>query len=119
MPPLKVLVVDDSSLLRRLLTRLLEATGDFQVVDTAADGEEAVKKICALRPDVVSLDLEMPVLDGLGVLRQVMKKCPVPVVMLSSHTTKGARATMQALSMGAVDFVAKPEKPGFLDVMVA
>lgn len=119
MPPLKVLVVDDSSLLRRLLTRLLEATGDFQVVDTAADGEEAVRKICALRPDVVSLDLEMPVLDGLGVLRQVMKKCPVPVVMLSSHTTKGARATMQALSMGAVDFVAKPEKPGFLDVMVA
>ncbi|MGQ9825583.1 MAG: chemotaxis-specific protein-glutamate methyltransferase CheB [Desulfotomaculales bacterium] len=119
MPPLKVLVVDDSSLLRRLLTRLLEATGDFQVVDTAADGEDAVRKICALRPDAVSLDLEMPVLDGLGVLRQVMKRCPVPVVMLSSHTTKGARATMQALSMGAVDFVAKPEKPGFLDVMVA
>lgn len=119
MPPLKVLVVDDSSLMRRLLTRLLEATGDFRVLDTAADGEEAVKKICALRPDVVSLDLEMPVLDGLGVLRQVMRRCPVPVVMLSTHTTKGARATMQALSLGAVDFVAKPERPGFLDVMVA
>lgn len=119
MPPVKVLIVDDSALMRRLVARLLEATGDFVVIDTAADGEEAVQKICALRPEVVSLDLEMPVLDGLGVLRQVMRRCPTPVVMLSSHTTKGARATMQALSLGAVDFVAKPEKPGFLDVMVA
>ncbi|MEW6423879.1 MAG: chemotaxis-specific protein-glutamate methyltransferase CheB [Bacillota bacterium] len=119
MPPVKVLIVDDSALMRRLVARLLEATGDFVVIDTAADGEEAVKKICALRPEAVSLDLEMPVLDGLGVLRQVMRRCPTPVVMLSSHTTKGARATMQALSLGAVDFVAKPEKPGYLDVMVA
>jgi len=119
MPPVKVLIVDDSALMRRLVARLLEATGDFVVIDTAADGEEAVKKICALRPEAVSLDLEMPVLDGLGVLRQVMRRCPAPVVMLSSHTTKGARATMQALSLGAVDFVAKPEKPGYLDVMVA
>lgn len=119
MTPVKVLVVDDSAFLRRLVVRLLEATGDFAVIGTAADGAEAVQKICALRPEAVSLDLEMPVLDGLGVLRQIMRRCPVPVVMLSSHTTKGARATMQALSLGAVDFVAKPEKPGFLDVMVA
>lgn len=119
MPPVRVLVVDDSALMRRLVSRLLEATGDFAVIGTAADGVEAVQKICALRPEAVSLDLEMPVLDGLGVLRQIMRRCPVPVVMLSSHTTKGARATMQALSLGAVDFVAKPEKPGFLDVMVA
>lgn len=119
MPPVKVLIVDDSALMRRLVARLLEATGDFVVIDTATDGEEAVKKICSLRPEAVSLDLEMPVLDGLGVLRQVMRRCPTPVVMLSSHTTKGAKATMQALSLGAVDFVAKPEKPGYLDVMVA
>ncbi len=117
--PVKILVVDDSALMRRLIVRLLEATGDFVVLDTAADGEEAVKKICSLKPDAVSLDLEMPVLDGLGVLRQVMRRCPVPVVMLSAHTTEGARATMQALSLGAVDFVAKPARPGFLDAMVA
>ncbi|RKO66880.1 chemotaxis-specific protein-glutamate methyltransferase CheB [Desulfofundulus salinus] len=112
-----MLVVDDSALMRRLITRLLESRG-YNVIDTAADGEEAVAKICALKPDVVSLDLEMPVLDGLGVLRRVMKECPVPVVMLSSHTTAGARATMRALSLGAVDFVAKPSGPGQLDAMV-
>lgn len=106
-------------MIRRVVTRMLEATGEITVIDTAADGREAVKKICALRPDVVSLDLEMPVLDGLGVLRQVMQKCPVPVVMLSAHTTEGARATMQALSLGAVDFVAKPARAGQLDIMVA
>lgn len=87
MPPIKTLVVDDSVLIRRVVTRMLEATGEIIVIDTAADGQEAVKKICALRPDVVSLDLEMPILDGLGVLRQVMQKCPVPVVMLIAHTT--------------------------------
>ncbi|SHJ52679.1 two-component system, chemotaxis family, response regulator CheB [Desulfofundulus thermosubterraneus DSM 16057] len=112
-----MLVVDDSALMRRLITRLLESRG-YNVIDTAADGEEAVAKICALKPDVVSLDLEMPVLDGLGVLRRVMKECPVPVVMLSSHTTAGARATMRALSLGAVDFVAKPSGPGRLDAMI-
>ncbi len=112
-----MLVVDDSALMRRLITRLLESRG-YNVIDTAADGEEAVAKICTLKPDVVSLDLDMPVLDGLGVLRRVMKECPVPVVMLSSHTTAGARATMRALSLGAVDFVAKPSGPGQLDAMV-
>lgn len=119
MKPIKVLVVDDSPLMRRLVSRLLEATGDIKVVDTAANGEEAVKKICALRPDVVSLDLEMPVLDGLGVLRRVMRECPVPVVMLSAHTTEGAQATIKALSLGAVDFVPKPAGPGNLDTMIA
>ncbi|MDQ0285635.1 two-component system chemotaxis response regulator CheB [Desulfofundulus luciae] len=117
MAAIRVLVVDDSALMRRLITRLLESRG-YNVIDTAADGEEAVAKICALKPDVVSLDLDMPVLDGLGVLRRVMKECPVPVVMLSSHTTAGARATMRALSLGAVDFVAKPSGPGRLDAMV-
>ncbi|MGB9804266.1 response regulator, partial [Desulfofundulus sp.] len=118
MAAIRVLVVDDSALMRRLITRLLEERG-YNVIGTAADGEEAVARICALKPDVVSLDLEMPVLDGLGVLRRVMRECPVPVVMLSSHTTAGARATMQALSLGAVDFVAKPSSPAQLDAMVA
>lgn len=112
MVPIRVLIVDDSALLRRLLTRFLEGKGGFQVVGTAANGEEAVERVCSLAPDVVTLDLEMPVLDGLGALRRIMRECPAPVVMLSSHTTAGARATMQALALGAVDFVAKPSRPG-------
>jgi two-component system chemotaxis response regulator CheB len=114
---IRVLVVDDSALMRRLFSRLLESRG-FEVIGTAADGEEAVARICALKPDVVTLDLEMPVLDGLGVLRRVMRECPVPVVMLSSRTTAGARATMQALSLGAVDFVAKPSSRDQLEAVV-
>lgn len=117
MAAIRVLVVDDSALMRRLFSRLLESRG-FEVIDTAADGEEAVARICALKPDVVTLDLEMPVLDGLGVLHRVMRECPVPVVMLSSRTTAGARATMQALSLGAVDFVAKPSSRDQLEAVV-
>ncbi|WP_035108191.1 protein-glutamate methylesterase/protein-glutamine glutaminase [Desulfovirgula thermocuniculi] len=118
MAPVRVLIVDDSALLRRLLTRFLEGREGFQVIGTAADGEEAVQKTCSLAPDVVTLDLEMPVLDGLGALRRIMRECPAPVVMLSSHTTAGARATMQALALGAVDFVAKPSRPGQWEAVV-
>lgn len=117
--PIRVLVVDDSSLMRRLITRILEEDSGIRVVDTAADGGEAIKKITALKPDVVTLDVEMPVLDGLATLGRVMKHHPLPVVMLSAHTTEGARATMQALALGAVDFVAKPTRPGDMEVMVA
>lgn len=118
MAPVRVLIVDDSALLRRLLTRFLEGREGFQVIGTAANGEEAVQKTCSLAPDVVTLDLEMPVLDGLGALRRIMRECPAPVVMLSSHTTAGARATMQALALGAVDFVAKPSRPGQWEAVV-
>ncbi|MCL6478371.1 MAG: chemotaxis response regulator protein-glutamate methylesterase [Peptococcaceae bacterium] len=117
--PIKVLVVDDSSLMRRLITRFLEEDANIKVVDVAADGEEAIKKINIYRPDVVTLDVEMPVLDGLATLGRVMKLSPLPVVMLSAHTTEGARATMQALALGAVDFVAKPTRPGEMGAMVA
>lgn len=117
--PIKVLVVDDSSLMRRLITRFLEEDGNIKVIDTAADGEEAIRKIQGTRPDVVTLDVEMPVLDGLATLGRIMKSSPLPVVMLSAHTTEGARATMQALALGAVDFVAKPTRPGEMEIMVA
>ena len=117
--PIKVLVVDDSSLMRRLITRFLEEDPGIKVIDTAADGEEAIRKIQSQRPDVVTLDVEMPVLDGLATLGRVMRNFPLPVIMLSAHTTEGARATMQALSLGAVDFVAKPAKAGEMEVMVA
>ncbi len=119
MPPIKVLVVDDSALMRRLITRFIEADGEFQVLDTAADGSEAIKKIASLRPDVVTLDVEMPVMDGLTTLGTIMKQRPTPVVMLSALTYEGARETMRALSLGAVDFVSKPTKPGEMEAMVA
>lgn len=117
--PIRVLVVDDSSLIRRLITRFLEEESDIKVIGTAADGEEAIRKIQSLRPDVVTLDVEMPVLDGLSTLDRVMRLHPVPVVMLSAHTTGGAGATMQALALGAVDFVAKPSKSGEMEAMIA
>ncbi|MCL6612876.1 MAG: chemotaxis response regulator protein-glutamate methylesterase [Peptococcaceae bacterium] len=117
--PIRVLVVDDSSLMRRLIARFLEEDGDIRVIDTAADGEEAIRKIQVLRPDVVTLDVEMPVLDGLATLSRIMRLFPLPVVMLSAHTTKGAKATMQALALGAVDFVAKPARSGETEAMVA
>lgn len=117
--PIRVLVVDDSSLMRRLITRFLEEDGNIKVIDTASDGEEAIKKVVSLKPQVVTLDVEMPVLDGLATLGRLMKSNPVPVIMLSAHTTEGARATMQALALGAVDFVAKPTKPGDMAAMVA
>ncbi|AEG59483.1 protein-glutamate methylesterase/protein-glutamine glutaminase [Desulforamulus ruminis] len=115
----KVLVVDDSSLMRRLISRLLEEDKEIKVIGTAADGLEALQQIKALKPDVVSMDVEMPKLDGIATLRRVMRECPVPIVMLSAHTHEGARATMEALSAGAVDFVPKPSKSTELPVMVA
>ena len=117
--PIKVLVVDDSSLMRRLISRFLEQDSSIKVIDTASDGEEALRKIQTLRPDVVTMDVEMPVLDGLATLGRIMKSFPTPVIMLSAHTTKGANSTMRALTLGAVDFVAKPTRPGDMDAMVA
>ncbi|MHB8157559.1 MAG: protein-glutamate methylesterase/protein-glutamine glutaminase [Desulfocucumaceae bacterium] len=116
--PINILVVDDSSLMRRLITRFLEEDGEIRVIDTASNGEEAIQKVKALKPQVVTLDVEMPVLDGLATLGRLMKQSPVPVIMLSAHTTEGARSTMQALALGAVDFVAKPTKPGEMTTMV-
>lgn len=110
--PIKVLVVDDSALMRRVITRLLEAQPDIRVVDTATDGEEAIRKVISLRPDVVTMDVEMPGMGGVQAVNRLMRDHPLPVIMLSSHTTEGARVTMEALVAGAVDFIAKPQKSG-------
>ncbi|ABO50949.1 response regulator receiver modulated CheB methylesterase [Desulforamulus reducens MI-1] len=118
MLPVKVLVVDDSSLMRRLISRLLEEDKGIKVIGTAADGLEALQQIKALRPDVVTMDVEMPRLDGIATLRRLMVDFPTPAVMLSAHTHEGARATMDALSAGAVDFVAKPTSSAELPRMV-
>jgi two-component system, chemotaxis family, protein-glutamate methylesterase/glutaminase len=106
--PTRVLVVDDSAFVRYTVTRHLSADPDIAVIGSAHDGIEALAKIHELNPDVVTLDVEMPRLDGLGTLKRIMVECPVPVVMLSSLTQRGASTTIKALMRGAVDFVAKP-----------
>lgn len=108
MAPIKVLVVDDSVFIRVSIPRLLESDPDIQVIDVAKDGREAVEKVKALRPDVVTLDVIMPVMDGLTALKKIMQEAPTPVVMLSSITRRGAGETIAALANGAVDFIPKP-----------
>jgi two-component system chemotaxis response regulator CheB len=114
---IKVLVVDDSALIREVLGRMLERDGDIQVVGTAVDPIDAREKIKALNPDVVTLDIEMPNMNGLAFLEKLMRLRPTPVVMVSTLTKKGASETLLALELGAVDFVAKPsaEFAGGLD----
>jgi two-component system chemotaxis response regulator CheB len=105
---IKVLVVDDSALMRQLLTVLLQQEPTIRVVGAASDPYIAREKIKHLRPDVLTLDIEMPNMDGLTFLENLMRLNPLPVVMVSSLTEKGADATLRALALGAVDFVAKP-----------
>ena len=106
---IRVLVVDDSALMRKLIPQMLERDSSIHVVGTAMDGAFALKKIKELKPDAITLDLEMPRMDGIEVLRQIMHQQQVPVVVVSAHTHHGASATFKALQMGAFDFVAKPE----------
>jgi two-component system chemotaxis response regulator CheB len=105
---IRVLVVDDSAFMRKVISDMIDADPDMVVVGRARDGEEALQKIEELRPNVVTLDVEMPKLNGLEVLRRLMQSNPIPVVMLSSFTQESADTTMEALSLGAVDFVPKP-----------
>ena len=106
---IKVLVVDDSALVRGLLTRILGSDRELKVVGSAADAYVAREKIKALEPDVLTLDIEMPRMDGLQFLRNLMRLRPMPVVMCSSMTERGAEATLTALALGAIDFVPKPK----------
>jgi two-component system, chemotaxis family, protein-glutamate methylesterase/glutaminase len=106
---IRVLVVDDSALMRKLIPKILESEGSIEVVGTAMDGEFALKKIEELKPDVVTLDLEMPRLDGIETLRAITRSHHVPVIVVSTHTKAGAYSTFKALALGALDFVAKPK----------
>jgi len=106
--PVRVLVVDDSALMRKLIPQILATDPSIQVVGTAMDGNFGLKKIEELRPQVVTLDLEMPGMSGLDMLKEIMRTHRVPVIVVSSHSTQGASVTLKALSMGAFDFVAKP-----------
>jgi two-component system chemotaxis response regulator CheB len=106
--PVRVLVVDDSALMRKLIPQILAGDSSIQVVGTAMDGNFGLKKIEDLKPQVVTLDLEMPGMGGLDMLKEIMRRHRVPVIVVSSHSTEGASVTLKALSMGAFDFVAKP-----------
>jgi two-component system chemotaxis response regulator CheB len=105
----RVLVVDDSALMRKLIPLILERDPDIEVVGTAMDGAFALRKIGELHPDVVTLDLEMPRMDGVETLRSIMRNAPLPVIVFSTHSKEGAYSTFKALALGAIDFVAKPK----------
>ena len=104
---ISVLVVDDSTFMRNTITSLLEQDSEIKVVGTARNGQEALEKAEELDPDVMTLDVDLPRLDGLGVLQQLMKKTPIPVLMVSSLTQSGAESTLKALEYGALDFIPK------------
>jgi len=106
---IKVLIVDDSALIRQLLTKILSVVRDIEVVGTAGDPYIARRKIKQLNPDVLTLDIEMPRMDGLAFLKNLMRLHPMPVVMISALTEQGANTTLQALEYGAVDFICKPQ----------
>lgn len=104
-----VLVVDDSALMRKLIPQMLAADESIDVVGTAMDGSFCLRKIEELKPTVVTLDLEMPGMNGIDTLKEIMRRHPVPVIVFSSHSTEGASVTMKALGLGAFDFVTKPK----------
>ena len=103
----KVLVVDDSGFFRRRVSEILSADPDIQVVGTATNGREAIDQAQALKPDVITMDYEMPMMDGITAVRNIMQSCPTPVLMFSSLTHEGARVTLDALDAGAVDYLPK------------
>jgi two-component system, chemotaxis family, protein-glutamate methylesterase/glutaminase len=112
----KTIVVDDSAFMRKVISDLLSGDPEIQVVGKARNGMEGIEQIKKLKPDVVTLDIEMPVMNGLQALEIIMKNHPVPVVMLSSLTQQGANETIQALEIGAVDFIRKPSGSISLDL---
>ena len=104
---IRVLIVDDSSFFRSRLTEILNSDPQLEVIDTASDGREAVTKALALKPDVITMDIEMPVLDGISAVREILQSQRIPILMFSSLTHEGAKATFDALDAGAVDFLPK------------
>lgn len=111
-----LLIVDDSAFMRKLISDFFADNPKVEVIGTARNGKDAIRKIQSLKPDVVTMDVEMPEMNGLDALKEIMKLCPVPVIMLSSTTKHGAETTLKAMENGAVDFVAKPSGTISLDL---
>ncbi len=114
---IRILVVDDSAFMRRAISQMLSSDPDLDVIDTARDGREGLEKTKSLKPDVVTMDIEMPDMDGLTSLRRIMKECPTPVIMCSSLSTEGSHAALKALSLGAFDCIAKDSSQISLKVL--
>jgi two-component system chemotaxis response regulator CheB len=109
--PLRVMVVDDSAFMRKFLGDIIKQDKDLLLVGTARDGKDALRKWLLFKPDVITLDVEMPNLDGIETLKRIMEEKPLPVLMISSHTKRGSEIALEALSAGAVDVLAKPTYP--------
>jgi len=117
MEKIRILIVDDSAFMRKSLSIMLSSDPDIEIVDTARDGLDGYEKAVRLKPDIVTLDIEMPRMDGLTALKKIMKDAPTSVIMVSSLTTEGAEATLTAMEAGAVDFIAK--EMSFVSVNIA
>ena len=117
MPKVKLLIVDDSAFMRKAIENMVKKDPEIVIVGTAKNGIEAVEQVKTLRPDVITLDIEMPRMDGLTALQKIMAENPLPVIMVSSLTTEGAEATLKALDLGAVDFIPKDKSFASFGVM--
>jgi len=104
----KVLIIDDSAFMRRVISDIISSDNRFEVVGTASNGKEGLEQVKALNPDVISLDVQMPIMDGLTMLKRLRSTMPTPVVMMSTLTKEGAKETIEALELGAIDFLGKP-----------
>ncbi len=109
MKKIKVFIVDDSPLIRKLLTNILNEDPQIGIAGTAPNGKIALNKIGKLNPDVITMDIEMPEMDGIETLKRIMQEIPTPIIMISAHTEQGAELTFKALELGAVDFITKPD----------
>ena len=116
MAKIKVLVVDDSAFMRKMISDIINSSPELEVIAKARNGKDAISKTKELQPDVITMDIEMPEMDGLTALKNIMKETPVPVIMLSSLTSQGAEQTLRALQLGAVDFITKPSGQISLDI---
>jgi two-component system, chemotaxis family, protein-glutamate methylesterase/glutaminase len=114
-----VLIVEDSAFMRKVLSEILNEDPEINVIDTASNGKEGVRKALLLKPDVITMDIEMPSMDGIEAVKNIMKESPTSIIMISAYTKKGAQKTIEALIAGAVDFVEKPGGPISLNIREA